>query len=85
MAGATPVSPFELSFDEFRSPPVVVLLAAALMLVGVSGLGDDSDQLVDAVLGLIVVLSGGLGFTQDYRANRGRSPSRGEPALAEQS
>ena len=72
LVSAPPVSPFKLLFDEFRSPLVIVLLAAALVLVAVSVLGDDSDQLVDAVLiGLIVVLNGGLGFTQNYRANRG--------------
>ena len=72
LVGAPPVSPFKLLVDEFRSPLVVVLLAAALVLVGVSVLGDDSDQLVDAALiGLIVLLNGGLGFTQNYRANRG--------------
>ena len=48
LVGAPPVSPFKLLVDEFRSPLVVVLLAAALVLVGVSVLGDDSDQLVDA-------------------------------------
>ena len=72
LVGAPPVSPFRLLLDEFRSPLVVVLLAAALVLVAVSLLGDDSDQLVDAFLiGLIVLLNGGLGFTQNYRANRG--------------
>ena len=72
LVSAPPLSPFKLLFDEFRSPLVIVLLAAALVLVAVSVLGDDSDQLVDAVLiGLIVVLNGGLGFTQNYRANRG--------------
>ena len=72
LVGAPPVSPFQLLLDEFRTPLVIVLLAAALVLVGVSVLGEDSDQLVDAVLiGLIVLLNAGLGFTQNYRANRG--------------
>ena len=72
LVGAPPVSPYKLLLDEFRSPLVIVLIAAALVLIGVSVLGDDSDQLVDAVLiGLIVLLNAGLGFTQNYRANRG--------------
>ncbi len=72
LVSAAPVSPLKLLLDEFRSPLVIVLLAAALVLVAVSVLGDDSDQLVDAVLiGLIVVLNSGLGFTQNFRANRG--------------
>lgn len=72
LVGAPPVSPFKLLFDEFRSPLVVVLVAAAVVLIGVSVLGNDPDQLIDAVLiGLIVLLNAGLGFTQNYRANRG--------------
>lgn len=48
--------------DEFRSPLVVVLLAAALVLVA----ADESEQLIDAgLIGLIVLLNAGLGFTQN--------------------
>ncbi len=43
-----------------------------MVLVGVAYIADDSDQLIDAGrIGLIVLLSAELGFTQNYRANRG--------------
>ena len=67
-----PVSTVRLLLGEFRSPIVIVLIAAAVVLVGVSQITDNSDQLIDAsLIRLIVVLNASLGFTQNYRANRG--------------
>ena len=72
LIGAPPVSALKLLLDEFRSPLVLVLIAAAATLVAVSQIADESDQLIDAVLiGLIVLLNAGLGFSQNYRASRG--------------
>ena len=72
LIGAPPVSAFKLLLDEFRSPLVLVLIAAAAVLLAVSQIADESDQLIDAVLiGLIVLLNAGLGFSQNYRASRG--------------
>lgn len=49
-----------------------MLIAAAVVLVGVALIADESDQLVDAgLIGLIVLLNASLGFTQNYRASRG--------------
>ena len=64
LIGAPPVSALKLLLDEFRSPLVLVLIAAAATLVAVSQIADESDQLIDAVLiGLIVLLNAGLGFS----------------------
>lgn len=72
LIGAPPVSALKLFFDEFRSPLVVVLIAAAAVLVGVAQIADEAGQLIDAALiGLIVLLNASLGFTQNYRASRG--------------
>ena len=51
---------------------VLVLIAAAAVLLAVSQIADESDQLIDAVLiALIVLMNAGLGFSQNYRASRG--------------
>ena len=72
LIGAPPVSALKLLLDEFRSPLVMVLIAAAAALVAVSQIADESDQLIDALLiALIVLLNAGLGFSQNYRASRG--------------
>ena len=72
LIGAPPVSVLKLLLDEFRSPLVLVLIAAAAVLVAVSQIADESDQLIDALLiALIVLLNAGLGFSQNYRASRG--------------
>ena len=72
LIGAPPVSALKLVIDEFRSPLVLVLVAAAALLAGVTLVSDDSGHLIDAFLiGLIVVLNAALGFTQNYRASRG--------------
>ena len=72
LIGAPPVSALKLLLDEFRSPLVRMLIAAAAVLGAVSYLTGESDQLVDAVLiSLIVLVNAILGFSQNYRANRG--------------
>lgn len=70
---ATPTaSAFKLILGEFRSPLVLVLIAAALTLVGIARIADDPRQLIDGgLIGLIVVVNAALGFMQNYRANRG--------------
>ena len=66
------VSALKLLLDEFRSPLVIVLIIAAVVLVGVAEIAEESDQLIDAgLIGLIVLFNAGLGFTQNYRANKG--------------
>ena len=72
LQGAPTVSPIKLLLDEFRSPLVLVLVIAAVVLAVISQVAEESDQLIDAVLiGLIVLLNAGLGFSQNYRASRG--------------
>ena len=72
LAVAPTVPVLKLLLDEFRSPLVLVLIAAAGVLVGVGQIAGDSDHLIDAVLiALIVVLNACLGFSQNYRASRG--------------
>jgi len=61
-----------LFLSEFRSPLVIILVAAAVLLFVVSIVGTESDQIIDASLILgIVVLNACLGFFQNYRAQRG--------------
>ena len=72
LTSAPPVSVLKLLSDEFRSPLVLVLVAAVVVLVGVAAVADDADHLIDAgLIALIVVLNACLGFTQNYRASRG--------------
>ena len=72
LTGAPPVSALKLLLDEFRSPLVLVLIAAAAVLLGVALIADESDHLIDAgLIALIVVMNACLGFTQNYRASRG--------------
>ena len=72
LISAPPVSAVRLLLSEFRSPIVIVLIVAAAVLVGVAQIAGDPDHLIDAgLIGLIVVLNASLGFTQNYRANRG--------------
>ena len=72
LADTPHVSAFRLLLDEFRSPLVLVLIAAAMVLVAVEFFAGGSDHLIDATLiALIVMLNAGLGFSQNYRASRG--------------
>ncbi|HLF04180.1 MAG TPA: HAD-IC family P-type ATPase, partial [Dehalococcoidia bacterium] len=72
LKAAPPASTLLLLLEEFRSPLVLVLIAAALLLFLVAALGNQPEQNVDAALILAIVLvNGGLGFVQNYRAQRG--------------
>ena len=58
------VSPWSLLFDQFKNVLIVILLAAA-------GLSAFLGEGVDAILiGVIVLFAVGLGFIQEYRAER---------------
>ena len=60
-----------LLLDEFRSPLMLPLAAAAATLVVASQITDEAEQLIDTFLiWLIVLLNAGLGFSQSYRASR---------------
>ena len=72
LIAAPSVSALKLLLDEVRSPLVIVLVAAAVVLAGVAQIADEPDHLIDAgLIALIVLLNASLGFTQNYRANRG--------------
>ena len=72
LIAAPPVAAFSLLLDEFRNPLVIVLFVAAAVLVAVGVLADEPDELLNAgLIGLIVLLNAALGFTQNYRAQRG--------------
>jgi Ca2+-transporting ATPase len=67
-----PVPAWRLLLDEFRSPLIGVLLAAAALLVAVALAGGHAEHLVDAgLIAAIVALNAALGFVQNYRASRG--------------
>ena len=72
LTSVPPASALKLLLDEFRSPLVLVLVAAAAVLVGVALIAEEPEHLIDAgLITLIVVLNACLGFTQNYRASRG--------------
>ena len=50
LIGAPPVSALKLLLDEFRSPLVLVLIGAAVVLVGVALIAEESDHYIDAGL-----------------------------------
>jgi Ca2+-transporting ATPase len=61
----------KLLLEQFTSPLILILIAAALMSWGVGYLPDQEPKTLDAILILIiVVVSGLLGFFQNYRAER---------------
>jgi len=64
-----PVSPWRLFLKQFASPFVLVLLFAAALAYGVSVLPGESDRRLTAYFILaIVLLSVGLSFYEEYRA-----------------
>ena len=72
LTAAPPVSPFKILLDEFRSPLILILIGAALVLFVVAFLDEGSEQIIDAILIMgIVLFNGALGFVQNYRAQRG--------------
>lgn len=67
-----PVPAWRILLEEFRSPLVLVLIGAAVVLFLVANLGGRPEETVDAALIVaIVVLNAALGFVQNYRAQRG--------------
>ena len=72
LTGTSPVSALKLLLDEFRSPLIFVLIGATAVLQGVALITKEADYLIDTgLIALIVILNACLGFTQNYRANRG--------------
>jgi P-type Ca2+ transporter type 2C len=72
LKSAPPVSWIRLLLDEFRSPLVLILVAAAGLLYLVAAVGEERDRIVDASLILLIVAFNAiLGFVQNYRAHRG--------------
>ncbi|MFW6174844.1 MAG: cation-translocating P-type ATPase [Chloroflexota bacterium] len=66
------VSRLELLFEQFRSPLILILISAAVLLISVSIWEGSTEHLVDAGLILgIVFLNAALGFFQNYRARAG--------------
>jgi len=66
------ISPRKLFLDEFRSPLVIILILASALLFTVAVVGKEPDQMIDAVLILLIVFGNAiLGFVQNYRAQRG--------------
>ena len=72
LKAAPPISSLKLLLDKFRSPLILVLSASAILLFIVAAVGDDNSQNIDAALiTLIVLLNGALGFVQNYRSHQG--------------
>lgn len=72
LKSAPPVSWVKLFLDEFRSPLVLILVAASGLLYLVAALGEERDRIVDASLILLIVAFNAiLGFVQNYRAHQG--------------
>ncbi len=67
----TKARPFRILLRQFTSPLILLLIAAAIISLAVGFLPDQEPNVVDASLILfIVLLSGILGFVQDYNAER---------------
>ena len=67
----TKARPFRMLFKQFVSPLMLLLIAAAAISVAIGYFPGQDPNIVDAILILIIVLiSGILGFIQDYRAEK---------------
>ncbi|MGB3781053.1 MAG: cation-translocating P-type ATPase [Tunicatimonas sp.] len=67
----TKARPLKILLRQFTSPLILLLIAAAIISLAVGFLPDQEPNVVDASLILfIVLLSGVLGFVQDYNAER---------------
>ncbi|MFB6172163.1 MAG: cation-translocating P-type ATPase [Haloarculaceae archaeon] len=65
------VSALAVFLSQFRNPLVYLLVAAAVLSVGVGVLPGQDPEYVDAALILLILLGNGVfGFVQDYRAAR---------------
>ena len=66
------VPAWRLALDEARNPLVLVLAGAIIVLIALSLIEPAESRWGDAgLIAAIVVLNGGLGFIQNYRAQRG--------------
>ncbi len=64
-------SPFRLFLAQFKSPLILILVGAALVLAGISFLPGSESNLVDTTLIMIIVLASGIsGFFQDWNAEK---------------
>ncbi|MEO0332043.1 MAG: cation-transporting P-type ATPase [Bacteroidota bacterium] len=67
----TKAHPIRILIRQFTSPLILLLIAAAIVSLAIGFLPDQEPNVVDALLILfIVILSGVLGFIQDYNAER---------------
>ncbi len=67
----TTTHPIRILVRQFTSPLILLLIAAAIVSLAIGFLPDQEPNVVDALLILfIVILSGVLGFIQDYNAER---------------
>ncbi len=65
------ISPVRIFLSQFTSPLIIILIAAAMVLSGLSFLPGSESNLVDTALILIIVLAAGIsGFFQDWKAER---------------
>lgn len=63
-------SVIKIFFSQFKSPLILLLILAAIVL-GIVGHYSDENNLVDVILILIIVLASGVsGFFQEYKAER---------------
>jgi len=65
------ISPIKIFLEQFTSPFIIVLIAAALVSWGVGFFPGQNSDVVDVVLILIIVFISGLaGFIQEYRSEQ---------------
>lgn len=64
-------SPVRIFLAQFKSPLILILVGAAVVLAGLSFLPGSESNLVDTTLILIIVLASGIsGFFQDWKAEK---------------
>lgn len=64
-------STFKLFIDQFTSPLTIILIVAAAILVAIGFIPGQKADLIDPILiGAIVILSGVVGFFQEYKSER---------------
>jgi Ca2+-transporting ATPase len=68
---AKAASVLKIFLAQFTSPLILILIAAALVSLGVGALPESEPKVVDAVLIIIIVMAVGVsGFFQDWKAER---------------